>query len=64
MIRPADARLNASIMISSSMIDLFTGLLVGWTMKTSFSRTFSMILTKMFSFANSNTSASPSSLPR
>ena len=46
------------------MIDLFTGLLVGWTMKTSFSRTFSMIFTKMFSFANSNTWASPRSLPR
>ena len=34
------------------MIDWFTGLLVGWTMNTSFSRTLSRIWTKMFSFAN------------
>ena len=57
MIRPALARLKASIMISSSMIDWLTGWLVGWTRKTSFSRTFSRILTKMFSLANWKTSA-------
>ncbi len=60
MIRPAEARLNASIMISSSMIDWFTGRLVGCTRKTSCSRTFSITRTKMFSFANWNTSTSPS----
>ena len=64
MIRPALARLNASIMISSSMIDWLTGWLVGCTRKTSFSRTFSRILTKMFSFANWNTSARPGWVPR
>ena len=64
MIRPALARLKASIMISSSMIDWLTGWLVGWTMNTSFSRTLSRILTKMFSLANWKTSARPSSTPR
>ena len=62
MIRPADARLKASIMISSSMIDWLTGRLVGWTRNTSFSRTLSRMRTKMFSFANWNTSAWPGSL--
>ena len=64
VIRPADARLKASIMISSSMIDWLTGCDVGWTRKTSFSRTLSRILTKMFSFANWKTSALPGSVPR
>ena len=64
VIRPALARLKASIMISSSMIDWFTGLEVGWTRKTSFSRTLSRIWTKMFSFANWKTSALPVSTPR
>ena len=54
--RPALARLKASIMMSSSMIDFCTGLQVGWTRKTSFSRTLSTMRTKMFSLANSNTS--------
>ena len=62
--RPALARLKASIMISSSMIDWLTGWDVGWTRNTSFSRTLSRILTKMFSFANWNTSARPGSTPR
>ncbi len=62
--RPAEARLNASIMISSSMIDWFTGRHVGWTRKTSFSRTLSRTRTKMFSFANWKTSARPCSAPR
>ena len=57
MIRPADARLKASIMIRSSMIDWFTGRDVGWTRKMSFSRTLSRMRTKMFSFANWKTSA-------
>ena len=64
VIRPADARLKASIMISSSMIDWLTGRQVGWTTKTSFSRTLSRILTKMFSLANWKTSARPGSEPR
>ena len=64
MIRPADARLKASIMISSSMIDWFTGLDVGWTMNTSFSRTLSRIWTKMFSLANWKTLTGPGSMPR
>ena len=64
MIRPAEARLKASIMISSSMIDWFTGRLVGWTRKTSCSRTFSMTRTKMFSFANWKTSTAPRSVLR
>jgi len=34
------------------MIDWLTGWQVGWIRKTSFSRTLSRILTKMFSFAN------------
>jgi len=59
VIRPALARLKASIMISSSMIDLLTGREVGWIRKTSFSRALSMIRTKMFSLANSKTSARP-----
>ncbi len=42
------------------MIDWFTGRLVGCTRKTSCSRTFSITRTKMFSFANWNTSTSPS----
>ena len=41
-----------------------TGRLVGWTRNTSFSRTLSRILTKMFSFANWKTSARPGSTPR
>ena len=41
------------------MIDWLTGCHVGWTRKTSFSRTLSRILTKMFSFANWKTSALP-----
>ena len=41
------------------MIDWLTGWQVGWTRKTSFSRTLSRILTKMFSFANWKTSALP-----
>ena len=40
------------------------GVLVGWTRKTSFSRTFSRILTKMFSLANWKTSARPGCVPR
>ena len=64
MIRPALARLKASIMIRSSMIDWLTGRQVGWTRKTSFSRTLSRILTKMFSLANEKTSAWPSGTPR
>ena len=44
VIRPALARLKASIMISSSMIDWLTGWQVGWTRKTSFSRTLSRML--------------------
>ena len=64
VMRPALARLKASIMISSSMIDFWTGLLVGWTMNTSRSRALSSILTKMFSLANSNTCAWPRSRPR
>jgi hypothetical protein len=64
VIRPALARLNASIMISSSMIDWLTGWQVGWTRKTSFSRTLSRMRTKMFSFANWKTSALPGSTPR
>ena len=64
VIRPALARLKASIMIRSSMIDWLTGWQVGWTMKTSFSRTFSRILTKMFSLANWKTSSLPGSVPR
>ena len=39
------------------MIDWLTGREVGWTRKMSFSRTLSRMRTKMFSFANSNTSA-------
>ena len=62
--RPAEARRKASIMMSSSMIDWFTGGLVGWTRKTSCSRTFSLIRTKMFSFANSKTSTAPRSVFR
>ena len=46
------------------MIDWFTGWHVGWTRKTSFSRTFSRILTKMFSLANWKTSSLPGSVPR
>ncbi len=46
------------------MIESFTGRQVGWTMKTSFSRTLSRILTKMFSFANAKTSSRPVSVPR
>src|SRR4051812_41529830 len=59
VIRPADALLKASIMISSSMTERFTGEQIGWTMKTSRERTFSRMRTKTFSFENSNTSASP-----
>ena len=40
---------------------LVDGTAFGWTTYTSRSRTFSWILTKMFSLANSNTSALPSS---
>ena len=54
--RPADARLNASIMISSSITLLFTGEQSGWMIKASCERTFSITRTKMFSFENSNTS--------
>ena len=43
------------------MIDWLTGRDVGWTRKMSFSRTLSRMRTKMFSFANSNTSARPGS---
>ncbi len=57
--RPAEARLKASIMISSSMTDWFTGRQVGWIRNTSCSRTFSLTRTKMFSFANWKTSTSP-----
>jgi hypothetical protein len=57
VMRPADARLNASIMISSSITLRFTGEQIGWTMKTSRDRTFSRMRTKIFSFENSNTSA-------
>ena len=64
VIRPALARLKASIMISSSMIEWFTGRQVGWTRNTSCSRTFSRMRTKMFSFANWKTSASPIRVPR
>ena len=46
------------------MIESFTGRLVGWTRNTSCSRTFSRMRTKMFSFANSKTSASPMSVLR
>src|SRR6476661_8329204 len=55
VIRPAEARRAASIMMSNSMIDRWTGVVNGWTMKTSFSRTLSSILTKMFSLVNSHT---------
>ena len=59
MIRPADARLAVSIMISSSIRLSFTGAPNGWTMKTSCSRMFSNILTKVLSLENLNTSISP-----
>src|SRR3990172_5651553 len=64
VMRPADARLNASIMISSSITLLFTGELRGWTMKTSLARTFSRMRTKMFSLLNSKTSHWPSGISR
>jgi hypothetical protein len=64
VIRPALARLKASIMIRSSMIDWLTGWQVGWTTNTSFSRTLSRIFTKMFSFENENTSDRPRGTPR
>ena len=59
VIRPALARLKASIMISSSMTESFTGREVGCTRKTSCSRTFSITRTKMLSFANLKTCTSP-----
>ena len=64
MIRPADALLAASIMISSSMMLSFTGTEHGWTRKTSRSRTFSKIRTKVLSLLNLNTSQAPSAMDR
>ena len=51
-------------MMSSSMIDFCTGRDVGWTRKTSCSRTLSTMRTKMFSLANSNTSDVAQLAPR
>ena len=64
VMRLAEARFRASIMISSSRIESLTSGYVGWTMKTSCSRTFWLILGKMFSFENLTTSALPSGTPR
>ena len=63
VMRAADARFTASIMISNSMIERLTGHDIGWTMNTSFWRTLSFSLTKMFSLLNSNTSARPRGTP-
>jgi hypothetical protein len=65
VMRPAEARLNASSMIKSSMIASLTdGPTSDCTMYTSCSRAFSLILTKMLSLANFVTSASPSGTSR
>jgi len=65
VMRPAEARLNASIMIRSSMMASLTdGPTSDWTMNTSCSRAFSLIFTKISSFANLNTSACPSGISR
>src|SRR5438067_2500620 len=58
--RRAEARLSASSMIPSSKKLSLTGEQSGWTMKTSCSRTFWLILTKMLSLENLKTSARPS----
>ena len=55
--RPAEARLQASIMMSNSIRWSLTGAPVGWMMKTSRWRTFSRMRTKELSLANLNTSA-------
>ncbi len=56
--RWADARLSASIMISSSMRVSLTGGQVGCTTKTSAPRTFSFTCTKTSPSENRETSAS------
>ena len=62
MIRPADARLKASIMISSSMIDCVDRATGRLDEEHVLPRTLSRMRTKMFSFANWKTSAWPGSL--
>ena len=51
-------------MISSSTRLSLTGRPTDWTRKTSFSRTFSLILAKLSSLLNLKTSQSPSLSPR
>ena len=58
--RRADARLNASIITSSSIRWSFTGGQVGWITKTSWPRTFSLICTYTSPSEKRETSASPS----
>src|SRR3990172_9414616 len=62
--RPAEARLAASIMMNSSISRVFTGEAMGWTRKTSRARMFSMKRTKTFSLLNSNTSHWPRGFSR
>jgi len=65
VMRPAEARLKASSMIRSSMIASLTdGPTSDCTMKTSCSRAFSLICTKMLSLANLKTSTAPMGISR
>ena len=60
MIRRAEARFSASIMMSSSMSVSFTGGHVGWITNTSAPRTFSLICTYTSPSEKRDTSASAS----
>ena len=61
--RPAEARFNASMMISSSIRLLLTGLQVGWTTNTSLPRTVSYRETNTSPSEKAPTSDSPSFVP-
>ena len=62
--RPADARLAASIMMSISITWSLTGTQNDWTRKTSRWRTFSLMRTKVLSLLNLNASSSLRGRPR
>ena len=64
VMRPADARLAASIMMSISITWSFTGTENDCTRKTSRWRTFSLMRTKVLSLLNLNASNSLSGIPR
>ena len=63
VMRPAEARFSASIMMSSSMRLLFTGEQVDWTTNTSLPRTVSYRETKISPSEKVPTSDSPSLVP-